>query len=296
MSSTQLSEADFEIIQKVGEGGFGVVFMARKKSDPNTLVAIKQINKELIENEAMMKTILSEMAILEQIKHPFIVKFYGSYQTAKHLCIVLDFLAGGELFFHLEQLGKFTEAQAKFYAAEIALALSHLHGMSIIYRDLKPENIVLDSAGHVNITDFGLAKANVTSEANTLVGTAEYIAPEFLRGEGHNRAVDWWSLGILLYEMITGELPFSADEKDVLWEYILVKPLNFDHPALSEQAKSLLKRLLDRDAEDRLQSLDEFKKHPFFADVDFEAILMKKVTPPVIPNKDPLQNFHSFDE
>lgn len=295
MSSTQLSADDFEILQKVGEGGFGVVFMARKKSD-GSLVAIKQISTDLIENEAMMKTIISEMAILEKIRHPFIVKFHGSYQTAKALNIVLDFLAGGELFFHLEALGQLTESQAKFYAAEIALALSHLHGLSIIYRDLKPENIVLDGEGHVGITDFGLAKANVTSEANTLVGTAEYIAPEFLRGEGHNRAVDWWSLGVLLYEMLTGELPFSAEEKAVLWEYILVKPLNFAHPALSENARSLLKRLLDRDAESRLQTLDEFKKHPFFADVDFDAIYMRKVKPPIVPNADPRQNFHTFDE
>lgn len=287
----QLQESDFEIIRKVGEGAFAQVYQARRKSD-GQMVAIKEVHQEAIESEEMMRAVVAEMRILAAINHPFIVKFHGSYSSKRNFNFVMDFLAGGELFFHLEQVERFSEPQVQFYAAEIALALSHLHSVKIIYRDLKPENCVLDKDGHVVITDFGLAKANVTSDANTLCGTAEYLAPEFLRGEPHNKAVDWWSLGILIYEMLTGELPFTSDDKDKLWEYILVKPLNLENPLLSAKAKALLKRLLDRDADSRLQTLEDLMKQEFFAGLDWDAVMKKKITPPIKPDADPAKNFH----
>ena len=291
--AADLTASDFQLMMPVGEGQFGVVHVAKRVSD-GALVAIKQIPLHGITSDALLKSILDEVSIMKELNHPFVVKFYGSYKTSIHLCIVLSFLPGGELFFHLEKTGVFPEAFARFYTAEIACALSYLHSRNIIYRDLKPENVVLDAQGHATLLDFGLAKANVTS-ADTLVGTAEYIAPEFLRGERHTTAVDWWSLGVMLYEMLTGELPFTADAKDKLWELILVKPLNFDHELLSDSAKDLLRRLLDRNGDSRLQSFKELSQHPFFAGLDWEALLLKKLPAPIAPNADHKKNFHPVD-
>ena len=196
----------FDLLCVVGKGSFGKVMQVRKK-DTKEIFAMKCMSKELILREGLVDHMKAEKSILSAINHPLIVKMYYAFQTADSLFLILDFLSGGELFYHLSQVGTFPESRAKFYTAQIGLALGHLHSLNIIYRDLKPENCVLDKKGNCCITDFGLAKPGVggREETSTFCGTPEYLAPEFLeKGCHHGRAVDWWSLGILLYEMIAG--------------------------------------------------------------------------------------------
>lgn len=198
--------------------------------------------------------------------------------------MVLDFFTGGELFFHLKNQGKFVEERVKLYAAEIILALECLHSNDIIYRDLKPENILLDDSGHLRLTDFGLSKESIgpDSLAHTFCGTPEYLAPEVLQGQGHGKAVDWWSLGTLLYEMITGLPPFYNTNVNMMYEKILHAKLTF--PAfVSTNAKSLLTGLIERDVKKRLGSgimdAEELKQHPFFSDLDWQKVYNKEYEP-----------------
>jgi len=201
---------------------------------------------------------------------------------------VLDYVNGGELFFHLKKEGKFSEDRVRLYSAEIASALLHLHSFDIVYRDLKPENILLDSAGHICITDFGLSKEIKQEEGTqTFCGTPEYLAPEVLKGAGHGCPVDWWSLGTLIYEMLTGLPPFYSQNINIMYQKILHGELRFP-PYISEDAVSLLEGLLERDPEARLQG-EAIKSHPFFADIDWQDLFDKKIEPefkPPVKSKD----------
>eukprot|EP01061_Rhynchopus_euleeides_P041550 TRINITY_DN7266_c0_g1_i1.p1 TRINITY_DN7266_c0_g1~~TRINITY_DN7266_c0_g1_i1.p1 ORF type:complete len:484 (+),score=189.07 TRINITY_DN7266_c0_g1_i1:101-1453(+) len=287
---------DFEPLCVVGKGSFGKVMQVRKK-DTGEIFAMKSMYKEVILRENLVDHTNAEKNILGMINHPFIVNLHYAFQTADKLYLVLDFLSGGEVFYHLSQCGVFPEARAKFYTAQIGLAISHLHSLNIIYRDLKPENCVLDKDGNCCITDFGLAKPNIQGQdAKTFCGTPEYLAPEFLTGGGHGKAVDWWSLGILLYEMITGLPPFYSENVNEMYELILRKPLNFaDESAqiMSEPAKAICTRMLERDPDERMQEIDDFKKHAFFSDMDWEAMMAKKLPVPFKPDPSKL---HFDDE
>lgn len=286
----KVTTADFDVLTVIGKGSFGKVLQVRKK-DSGEIFAMKEMSKEVIERENLLEHTFAEKSILQKINHPFVVSLHYAFQTKDRLYLVLDFLSGGELFFHLGQVGRFDEWRAKFYAAEIGLAIGHLHGLDIIYRDLKPENAVLDKDGHVCLTDFGLAKVNVReANAETFCGTPEYLAPEFLLGGGHGKAVDWWSLGILLYEMLCGLPPFYSENVNEMYEFILKKPLEFTEE-VSEEAKDLLRRLLDRNPDKRLQNIDEFKKHPFFSDVNFEDLFNRKIPVPFKPDANATKNF-----
>ena len=187
--------------------------------------------------------------ILERINHPFIVKLHYAFQTPERLYFVIDFLNGGELFFHLRKETKFQESRARFYAAEIILALECLHGNGIIYRDLKPENVILDSEGHIKLTDFGLSKLQVTGDkmTYTFCGTPEYLAPEIVQGTGHNQAVDWWSLGLMIYEMLSGINPFKLRNKNKFEKLQMITDRDIPmRPEFSDSASSLLTCLLKR--------------------------------------------------
>ncbi|KAI6213966.1 hypothetical protein M3Y94_00213800 [Aphelenchoides besseyi] len=207
----RLSPNDFQLLKLLGTGGFGKVFLARKNTHPDSgqLFAIKILKKAQItrssKDTAHTKT---ERSILEQVvKNPFICNLCYAFQTAGKLYLVLEYLSGGELFTHLENQGVVTEDSARFYLAEITIALQHLHGLGIAYRDLKPENIMLDSTGHVKLTDFGLSKEKLGEsdvKTYTFCGTVDYMAPEVVLRTGHGRAADWWSLGTLLYDMLMG--------------------------------------------------------------------------------------------
>eukprot|EP01065_Artemidia_motanka_P049873 TRINITY_DN83_c0_g1_i3.p1 TRINITY_DN83_c0_g1~~TRINITY_DN83_c0_g1_i3.p1 ORF type:complete len:482 (+),score=180.10 TRINITY_DN83_c0_g1_i3:75-1448(+) len=287
---------DFEAIAVVGKGSFGKVKKVRKR-DTGEIFALKAMQKEVIMRENLTEHTKAEKNLLSRINHPFIVKLHYAFQDATKLYLVLDFLSGGEVFYHLSQVGNFTEHRSKFYTAQIATALGHIHDLKIIYRDLKPENCVLDKDGNCCITDFGLAKPNVQGQsAQTFCGTPEYLAPEFLTGGGHGKAVDWWSLGILLYEMMYGLPPFYNENVNEMYELILKKPLSFDEePAtgqVSQAAQDMCRVLLDRDPDKRLQTAEAFMKHPCYDGWDFGKMLRREMEPPFRPDPDKL----NFDD
>ncbi|CCW67994.1 unnamed protein product [Phytomonas sp. Hart1] len=283
----------FERITILGKGAYGSVCRVRR-IDTGEEYAMKIMNKELID----FKNVSLERFIMEQMDHPFVVKLRYAFQTDNYLYIVMDLLGGGELFYHLCNCGTFDEEHAKFYAAEIGLAIGYLHSNNIIYRDLKPENVVLDKDGHCCLTDFGLAKANISANAttNTYCGTAEYQAPEILLGEEHGHAVDWWSLGIMLYEMLYGLPPFYNENENIMHENILTQELSFNrfNITISPEAEDLLTRLLDRDPTKRLQDLEEFKRHSFFKNIDFKLLYNRKIPAPFIPDPNTENNFDSI--
>lgn len=286
--SQKLTVNDFELLTVVGKGSFGKVMQVRKK-DTNKIYAMKVLKKQNLVARKQVAHTITERRVLEEIDHPFIVSLRYAFQTDDKLYMILDYFTGGELFFHLKNEGKFSEDRARLYAAEIACALDCLHNNNIIYRDLKPENILLDDEGHIRLTDFGLSKESIQDGtlAHTFCGTPEYLAPEVLQGQGHGKAVDWWSLGTLLFEMLTGLPPFYNQNVNIMYEKILRAKLTF--PAyLSPEAKSLLAGLIERDVSKRLGSgptgTAEIKNHPFFAKIDWEKLWRKEYDPPFKPN------------
>lgn len=198
--------------------------------------------------------------------------------------MVLDFINGGELFFHLKREGKFSEDRVRLYSAEIALALHHLHSQDIVYRDLKPENILVDSDGHICITDFGLSKEiQPDGVTNTFCGTPEYLAPEVLKGQGHSTPVDWWSLGTLIYEMLTGLPPYYSQNINIMYQKILNGELRFPD-SVSNDARDLIEGFLIRDPAKRLGGdFEAVKKHPYFKEIDWEKLYRREIEPPFKP-------------
>jgi len=224
------------------------------------------------------------------MQHPFVVGLKYAFQTDAKLYLVLDYLSGGEIFFHLSKEVKFSVEKTRFYIAELVLGIGYLHSKDVVYRDLKPENVVLDSEGHVRITDFGLAKPDVTNNnpTNTFCGTPEYLAPEIIKGKGYSKSVDWWSLGILAYEMLVGLPPFYSENMNEMYELILKSPLKFPSFVPSD-AQSLITALLERDEKSRLGSNGDYKEvqtHRFFGSIDWEKLYQKKVKPPFLPEKE----------
>lgn len=216
-------------------GSFGKVYLVRDKAS-SMLYAMKVLKKDYIIRKNQVEHTKTERSVLGYARHPFIVGLNMAFQTADKLFFVLDYCGGGELFFHLGKVGRFPEERSKFYAAQIVLALEYVHKLGVIYRDLKPENVLLDQNGNVRLTDFGLSKEGVSDHstgANSFCGTPEYIAPEVLLRQGHGRAVDWWSLGALLYEMITGLPPFYSRNRETMFEKIMKAELTFP-PTVSE--------------------------------------------------------------
>eukprot|EP00775_Hariotina_reticulata_P010697 gene10697-10854_t len=221
-SQPKLGPQDFEILRVVGQGAFGKVFQVRARAS-GKVFAMKVMRKERILQKDHGDYVRAERDLLTAVVHPYIVTLRYSFQTASKLYLVLDFLNGGHLFFNLYRQGVFDEDVARLYTAEIVAALAYLHGRGIIHRDLKPENVLLDSDGHIRLTDFGLAKGNMNEDnrTNSFIGTMEYMAPEIIEGKGHGQAVDWWSTGILLYEMLAGVPPFRAKSRQQLQQQIV---------------------------------------------------------------------------
>lgn len=250
---------------------------------------MKVINKTKINERVQKNQIIAERHVLTKISHPFVVRMSHSFQSDLKLYFIMEYLSGGELFKYLKRVGKFSEENTRFYAAEVILALEYLHANGIVYRDLKSENILLDEEGHIKLTDFGLSKIGVmgNSQCFTFCGTPEYLAPEVLLGKGHNKNVDWWGLGLLIYEMLSGSHPFRSKNKSmsVIFNEITDEPIVL--PAgLSEAATDLLSQLLKIDPSERLGSseldAEEIKSHEFFKEVNWEECLSKIKTAPYI--------------
>uniref|UniRef100_A0A8C7XP35 Ribosomal protein S6 kinase n=1 Tax=Oryzias sinensis TaxID=183150 RepID=A0A8C7XP35_9TELE len=293
----------FELLRVLGKGGYGKVFQVRKVvgAAAGKIFAMKVLKKAMIVRNAKDTAhTKAERNILEEVKHPFIVDLIYAFQTGGKLYLILEYLSGGELFMQLEREGIFMEDTACFYLAEISMALGHLHQKGIIYRDLKPENIMLNSQGHVKLTDFGLCKESIHdgTVTHTFCGTIEYMAPEILMRSGHNRAVDWWSLGALMYDMLTGAPPFTGENRKKTIDKILKCKLNLP-PYLTQEARDLLKRLLKRTASSRLGAgpgdATEVQAHPFFRHINWEDLLARKVEPPFKPVLQSADDVSQFD-
>ncbi|CAL8345205.1 unnamed protein product [Arctogadus glacialis] len=293
----------FELLRVLGKGGYGKVFQVRKVvgAASGKIFAMKVLKKAMIVRNAKDTAhTKAERNILEEVKHPFIVDLIYAFQTGGKLYLILEYLSGGELFMQLEREGIFMEDTACFYLAEISMALGHLHQKGIIYRDLKPENIMLNSHGHVKLTDFGLCKESIHdgTVTHTFCGTIEYMAPEILMRSGHNRAVDWWSLGALMYDMLTGAPPFTGENRKKTIDKILKCKLNLP-PYLTQEARDLLKRLLKRNASSRLGAMvgdaAEVQAHPFFRHINWDDLLARKVEPPFKPFLQSAEDVSQFD-
>ncbi|KAF4577330.1 AGC protein kinase Gad8 [Pleurotus pulmonarius] len=278
---------DFELITVIGKGSFGKVMQVRKR-DTGRIYALKTIRKAHIVKRNEITHTLAERLVLSRVNNPFIVPLKFSFQSEQKLYLVLAFVNGGELFHHLQREQRFNEERSRFYSAELLLALEHLHELDVVYRDLKPENILLDYTGHIALCDFGLCKLNMkaTDTTATFCGTPEYLAPEILQGRGYNKTIDWWTLGVLLYEMLAGLPPFYDEVTDIMYQKILNDPLVFG-PEIGTDARSILTGLLTRDPTHRLgvNGAAEIKRHPFFEqNIDFAKLLQKKIQPPFKPS------------
>uniref|UniRef100_A0A8C4QIJ9 Protein kinase domain-containing protein n=1 Tax=Eptatretus burgeri TaxID=7764 RepID=A0A8C4QIJ9_EPTBU len=254
------SPSDFDFLKVIGKGSFGKVLLARRKADSH-YYAIKVLQKRSIIKRKEEKHIMAERnVLLKNISHPFLVGLHYSFQTTDKLYFVLDYINGGELFFHLQKEQCFLEPRARFYSAEIASAIGYLHSINIVYRDLKPENILLDSEGHLKLTDFGLCKEGIlpNDTTSTFCGTPEYLAPEVLQKQAYDRTVDWWCLGSVLYEMLYGLPPFYNTDTAKMYHNILHQPLQLK-PNISNAARCILEGLLQKDRELRLGAHMDFK-------------------------------------
>uniref|UniRef100_A0A3Q3NCY5 Serine/threonine-protein kinase Sgk1 n=1 Tax=Mastacembelus armatus TaxID=205130 RepID=A0A3Q3NCY5_9TELE len=290
---------DFEFLKLIGKGSFGKVFLAKRKHDEK-YYAVKVLQKKVILNRKEQKHIMAERnVLLKNVKHPFLVGLHYSFQTKDKLYFVLDFINGGELFFHLQKERTFPEPRAKFYIAEMASALGYLHSLNIVYRDLKPENILLDHEGHIVLTDFGLCKEGISQAdtTTTFCGTPEYLAPEVLRKQPYDNTVDWWCLGSVLYEMLFGLPPFYSRDTHEMYDNILHKPLVM-RPGASSTAWSLLQGLLEKDGTFRLGSKDDFneiKAHSFFSSINWDDLEQRKILPPFKPKVTSFCDISYFD-
>lgn len=294
---------DFEVLRLLGKGTFGQVYQVKNK-DNGRIYAMKILSKKLIVKKKEIAHTIGERNILVRTSaaaSPFIVGLKFSFQTPTDLYLVTDYMSGGELFWHLQKEGRFNEDRAKFYIAELVLALEHLHDNDIVYRDLKPENILLDAKGHIALCDFGLSKANLNNDGttNTFCGTTEYLAPEVLLDEsGYTKMVDFWSLGVLIFEMCCGWSPFYADNTQQMYKNIAFGKVRFPKEVLSPEGRSFVKGLLNRNPRHRLGALKdarELKEHPFFQDVDWNLLKAKDIPPPFKPHLSSETDTSNFD-
>ena len=291
---------DFQIIKVLGRGSFGKVCLVQYKPTKE-YYAMKSLKKDVLLDQDQVESTILEKKILQTLDHPFLVGMVFCFQTEERIYFVMPFVQGGELFQHLRVSKFFKEDKVRFYAASIGLALDYLHNKGIIYRDIKPENILIGEDGYLKLIDFGMAKIVKDNEkATSFCGTPEYLAPEIITGEGHNRSADWWSYGILIFEMLCGIPPFYSENNEKMYELITSAELKFPKKIpLSDNTKDLLKKLLVKKQHNRLgakNGFEEIKIHPFFDGFDFNALLEKKLPPPYKPVLKGTLDVANFDE
>jgi serine/threonine protein kinase len=278
------SLANFQQIDTIGTGTFGRVFLTKNIVD-NKYYAMKVMRKRDIVRLRQVEHVLNEKNILSSLDHPFIMKLFATFADTRNLYMCFEFIPGGEMFAYLRTARRFNVNTARFYAAEIVAVLEYLHSRSIVYRDLKPENVLLDQDGHIKLVDFGFAKI-VTDRTWTLCGTPEYMAPEIIQTKGHNKAVDWWSLGVLIYEMLVGYPPFTNHTPFGIYDKILSGKIDFPS-SLDATTVDLLKGLLKVDKSHRLGNLlggsEDVKNHPWFASINWNSVKSRQLKPPIIP-------------
>ncbi|XP_056106439.1 serine/threonine-protein kinase N1 isoform X2 [Rhinichthys klamathensis goyatoka] len=299
---TPLSLQDFRLIAVLGRGHFGKVLLAEYKKS-GSMYAIKALKKGDIVARDEVESLMCEKRIFETVnstQHPFLVNLFACFQTPEHVCFVMEYTAGGDLMMHIHA-DVFTEPRAVFYSACVVLGLQFLHDNKIVYRDLKLDNLLLDTEGYVKIADFGLCKEGMGfgDRTSTFCGTPEFLAPEVLTDTSYTRAVDWWGLGVLIYEMLVGESPFPGDDEEEVFDSIVNDEVRYPR-FLSSEAIGILRRLLRRNPERRLGSsekdAEDVKKQPFFRNMDWEALLLRKLPPPFLPSIGGKEDVSNFDE
>ena len=297
---------DFNLLENVGilgEGAFGRVSLVRNKNDDRKTgktYALKAMQKGMIKDNHLEEHTVNEVNVMKMMNHPVLLRLYSAYQDKKYLYLLIELCQGGELFAYLRDRITFNEEETKFYAAGVTLGFEALHKENIAYRDLKPENLLLDSKGFLKICDFGLAKV-VTDKTFTLCGTPDYLAPEIITSQGHNKACDYWALGILIYELITGEAPFYAEDPMQIYQLILRHHLSFPY-RMTRQCKDIISKLLESNQSARLgvkrNGTKDVLKHKWFQGFDFDALVTldeTKLKIPIVPDvKDPCDCSH-FD-
>ncbi|XP_067086871.1 serine/threonine-protein kinase N2-like isoform X1 [Osmerus mordax] len=299
---SQFSLEDFRCLSVLGRGHFGKVLLSEYKST-GEMFAIKALKKGDIVSRDEVDSLMCEKRIFEtvnSIRHPFLVNLFACFQTSEHVCFVMEYAAGGDLMMHIHA-DVFSEPRAVFYAGCVVLGLQYLHDHKIVYRDLKLDNLLLDTEGYVKIADFGLCKEGMgfQDRTSTFCGTPEFLAPEVLTETSYTRAVDWWGLGVLIFEMLVGESPFPGDDEEEVFDSIVNDEVRYPR-FLTTEAISIMRRLLRRNPERRLgageRDAEEVKKHPFFRNMDWDGLLAKKVRPPFVPTIKGREDVSNFDE
>lgn len=275
---------DFQIMRTLGTGSFGRVHLVRSVHN-HRYYAIKVLKKAQVIKMKQVEHTNDERRMLKLVEHPFLIRMWGTFQDSRNLFMIMDYIEGGELFSLLRKSQRFPNPVAKFYSAEVILALEYLHSHNIIYRDLKPENILLDRNGHIKLTDFGFAK-EVETVTWTLCGTPDYIAPEVITTKPYNKSIDWWSLGILIFEMLAGFTPFYDHTPMKTYEKILIGKVHYPnhfHPDVID----LLSKLITSDLTRRLGNLqngpEDIRNHIWFSEVVWEKLLLKDIETPYEP-------------
>mmetsp|Transcript_22272 Transcript_22272/g.63288 ORF Transcript_22272/g.63288 Transcript_22272/m.63288 type:complete len:330 (+) Transcript_22272:102-1091(+) len=292
-----VSYADFTVGKTLGTGAFGRVKFVTHKGNSN-FYALKTLKKAEIMKMKQVDHIVSEKAILQSLSHPFIVNMYAAFHDQRYIYMLLEYIVGGEFFTHLRKEGRFSNDAAVFYAAQIAAIFEYCHGKNIVYRDLKPENILVNKDGYIKLTDFGFAKV-IEHRTYTLCGTPEYIAPEVLLNKGHGKPVDWWTLGILIFEMVVGFPPFVDEDPMGIYQKILSGKISFPKH-FDKNGKGLVKKLLTADLGKRYGNLkngaEDIKQHKWFKDLSWDDLLAKKLPPPFTPKVKGDNDTSNFDD
>ncbi|XP_078094895.1 protein kinase C zeta type isoform X2 [Mustelus asterias] len=306
--SSVLGLQDFDLIRVIGRGSYAKVLLVRLKKN-DCIYAMKVVKKELVHDDEDIDWVQTEKHVFEQASsNPFLVGLHSCFQTESRLFLVIEYVNGGDLMFHMQRQRKLPEEHARFYAAEICIALNFLHDRGIIYRDLKLDNVLLDSDGHIKLTDYGMCKEGLGpgDTTSTFCGTPNYIAPEILRGEEYGFSVDWWALGVLMFEMMAGRSPFDIitdnpdmNTEDYLFQVILEKPIRIPR-SLSVKAASVLKGFLNKDPKERLgchsqTGFTDIQAHTFFRSIDWDLLEKKQVTPPFKPQITDDYGLENFD-
>ncbi|KAM3868401.1 serine/threonine-protein kinase N2-like [Diretmus argenteus] len=301
VSSLKMQMEDFKYISVLGRGHFGKVLLAEFKKT-GKLYAIKALKKRDIVTRDEVDSLMSEKRIFEMInasRHPFLVNLHGCFQTSDHVCFVMEYSPGGDLMIHIHN-DVFSEVQTRFYSACVLLGLEFLHLNKIIYRDLKLDNLLMDADGFVKITDFGLCKEGMGhgDRTSTFCGTPEFLAPEVLTDDNYTRAVDWWGMGVLIFEMLVGESPFPGEDEEEVFDSIVNDDVQYPE-SLSPDAISIIQKLLKKNPVKRLgageRDANQVKGEKFFETIDWEALLAKKVTPPFLPSIKESMDVSNFD-
>jgi len=300
LSTIKLSYLDFDPLYLIGTGSLGKVILVRYKKNKN-IYAMKELSKSKIKINKQEEHSKSERDLMIELTSPFIVNIKFAFQDETKLYIVSEFLQGGDMFYHMHHSTiNFTESTVKFYIIELILAIEFLHENNVIYRDLKPENILMNSEGHIKISDFGLSKKleNQKDKAYTLCGTLQYLAPEILKNKGYDKSVDWWSLGCIYYEMLTGNLPFKTNGNKINLD-VFEEKIDFDEN-MNPLLINLISQLLNVNPKKRLgygaQDAKKIKEHQYFNDVDWNKYLNKEIEPPFVPKLEGELDLRYFDK